>query len=201
MDIPKVLSREARAKAPFRANHLRSKETNKAPQRASPPSSSNVKFALRSGAKGSSLSVDSGAYAALVPKDIPKVLSHEVRAKALSSANHLHSKVANEAPQCASLPGSLIAKFSLRGGAKRLSLGVDSGAYTASAPKGLPKVLSHEARAKALSSANHLCGDEKNRACTHLRISKNLKACKVNWLISEDSSQISQAAVNRSPDL
>jgi len=38
------------------------------------------------------------------------------------------------------------------------------------------------------------------RACIHLRISKNLGACKVDWLISEDSSQISQVAVNRSPD-
>jgi len=28
-------------------------------------------------------------------------------------------------------------------------------------------------------------------ACIHLRISKNLGACKVDWLISEDSSQIS----------
>ena len=29
---------------------------------------------------------------------------------------------------------------------------------------------------------------------------KELRACKVDWLILEDSSQISQAAVNRSPD-
>jgi len=34
----------------------------------------------------------------------------------------------------------------------------------------------------------------------HLRISKNLRACKVDWLILEDSSQTSQAIVNRSPD-
>ena len=38
------------------------------------------------------------------------------------------------------------------------------------------------------------------RACIHLRISKNLGAYKVDWLISEDSSQISQAAVNHLPD-
>ena len=38
------------------------------------------------------------------------------------------------------------------------------------------------------------------RTCIHLRILKNLGAYKVDWLISEDSSQMSQAAVNRSPD-
>ena len=48
-------------------------------------------------------------------------------------------------------------KFALRSGAKGSSLGADSGAYAASAFKGAPKVLSREARAKALSSANHLC--------------------------------------------
>ena len=37
------------------------------------------------------------------------------------------------------------------------------------------------------------------RACIHLRISKNLGVCKVDWHISEDSSQISQAAINHSP--
>ena len=39
------------------------------------------------------------------------------------------------------------------------------------------------------------------RACIHLRISKSLGVCKVGWPISEDSSQISRAVVNHSPDL
>jgi len=39
------------------------------------------------------------------------------------------------------------------------------------------------------------------RACIHLRISKILGVCKVGWPISQDSSQISQAAVNHSPGL
>ena len=61
--------------------------------------------------------------------------------KTPSSANHLHNKVANKAPQCASLPSSSSVKFALRSGAKRLSLGADSGAYAASALKVLPKFL------------------------------------------------------------
>ena len=58
-----------------------------------------------------SLSVDSSAYAASAPKGIPKVLSYKARAKALSSANHLRSKVANKAPQRASPPSSSSAKL------------------------------------------------------------------------------------------
>ena len=84
-----VHSREFRAKALSKANHLRDNIADKAPQRASVPSSSSAKLALRSGAKGLSLSVDSGAYAALAPKDIPKVLSREARAEAPFSANPL----------------------------------------------------------------------------------------------------------------
>ena len=38
------------------------------------------------------------------------------------------------------------------------------------------------------------------QTCIHRGISKSLEDCKVDWLISEDSSQISWAAVNRSPD-
>ena len=70
----------------------------------------------------------------------------------------------NKVPQHASLPDSSSVKFTLRSGDKGLSLGADSGAYAASAPKDAPNVLSREARAKELSSANHLCGDEKNKA-------------------------------------
>jgi len=124
---------------------------------------------LRSRAKGSSLSVDSGAFAVSASKGIPKVFSREARAKALSSANHLRSKVADKAPQCAPLPSSSITKLALRSGAKGSSLSVDSGAYVASAPKGIPKVFSCEARGKALSSANHLCGDEKNRTSSYVQ--------------------------------
>ena len=46
-------------------------------------------FARHSKAKGLSLGVGSGAYAASAPKDIPKVLSRKARAKALFSANYL----------------------------------------------------------------------------------------------------------------
>ena len=100
----RVPSRQTGTKAPSSANHLRNKVANKAPQRVSLPDSSSVKFALRSGAKGSSLGVDSGAYAASAPKGAPKVLSREVRAKALSSANHLCGDEKNEASSCVSLP-------------------------------------------------------------------------------------------------
>ena len=144
---------DSQARAPSGANLLRNKEANRTPQRALPPSSSNVKLALRSIAKGSSLSVDSGAYAASAPKDISKVLSREVRAKALSSANLLSSKEADKVPQCVPLPSSSSTKLTLRSGAKGSSLNVDSGAYAASAPKDIPKVLNRESRAKALFSA------------------------------------------------
>ena len=87
--IFKAFSRKFRAKALSKANHLRSNIADKAPQRASLLSSSSAKLALCSGAKGSSLSVDSGAYVASAPKDIPKFLSREVGAEALFSANYL----------------------------------------------------------------------------------------------------------------
>ena len=90
-----VLSRQTGTKAPSSANRLRSKEADKAPKCAPLPSSSSTKLALRSGAKGSSLSVDSCAYAASAPKDIPKVLSREVRTKVLFSANYLCSDEKN----------------------------------------------------------------------------------------------------------
>jgi len=107
-----------------------------------------------------------------VPQGTRGVLSRQAGAKAPSSANHLCSKVANKAPQRASLPNSSSVKFALRGGAKGLSLGADSGAYAASAPMGALEVLSREVRTKALSSANHLCGDERNNASTCVSFSK-----------------------------
>jgi len=78
----------------------------------------------------------------------------------------------HKAPQRASLPDSLSVKFALRSGAKGSSLGADSDAYAASASKGAPKVLSREARAKALSSANRLCGDEKNETSSCVSLPK-----------------------------
>ena len=80
-----------------------------------------------------------------VPSTVPQG-THAVR----------NREVGTKAPQRA--------KLALCSKAKGLSLSADSGAYAASVPKGVPKVLSHEARVKALSSANHLCGDEKNEA-------------------------------------
>jgi len=58
-----VPSRQAKAKAPSSANHLRNKVADKAPQRVSLPNSSSEKFTLCSGTKGSSLGADNGAYA------------------------------------------------------------------------------------------------------------------------------------------
>ena len=84
------------ATVPQGTHDVHSREAGtKAPQRASLPSSSSTKLALRSGAKGSSLSVDSGAYAASTPKDIPKALSREARAEALFSANPLYGDKKN----------------------------------------------------------------------------------------------------------
>ena len=79
--FPKLFGREPRAKALSKANRLRSSITDKAPQRAPLPSLSDAKLALCSGAKGLSLSVDSGAYAASAPKDVPKVLSPKLELK------------------------------------------------------------------------------------------------------------------------
>ena len=78
-----------------------------------------------------------------------------------------------------SLSKSSSVKSTLRSEVKGSSLGADSGTYAASAPKGAPKVLSREARAKALSSVNHLCGDKKNEAssCVSLPKLANKKVC------------------------
>ena len=87
--VSKAFSLEPRAKALSKANRLRSSIADKAPQRASLPSSSSAKLALCNGAKGSSLNIDSIAYATSAPKDTPKVLSREARAEALFCANPL----------------------------------------------------------------------------------------------------------------
>ena len=79
----------------------------------------------------------------------------------------VRSNIADKVPQCASLPSSSSAKLALCSGAKGLSLSVDSGAYAASAPKDIPKVLSREVRARALFSANYLRGDKKNRTSSY----------------------------------
>ena len=97
-----------------------------------------------------SLSADSVAYAASAPKGVSKSFSCELRAKALSKANCLRSSIADKAPLRALLPSLSSAKLALCSGAKVLSLSVDSGAYAASTPKDIPKVLSREARAEAL---------------------------------------------------
>jgi len=102
-----------------------------------------------------------------VPQGTRGVPSRQAKTKAPSGANHLRNKATSKASQHASS-----VKFALRSGAKGSSLGADSGAYAASAPKGAPKVLSREARAKALSSANHLCGDEKNEASSCVSLPK-----------------------------
>ena len=109
-----------------------------------------------------------------VPQGTRGVPNRQTRTKAPSSANHLRTKEADKAPQCAPFSSRSSTKLALRSGAKGSSLSVDSGAYAASAPKDIPKVLSREARGKALlSSANHLCGDEKNRASFYAQSNRN----------------------------
>jgi len=158
------------ATVPQGTHHVHSREAGtKAPQCASFPSSSSTKLALRSGAKGLSLSADSVAYAASVPKGISKASSCELKAKALSKANRLRTSIADKAPQRASLPSSSSAKLTLCSGAKGSSLNVDSVAYAASTSKGTPKVLSREARAEALFCANPLCGDKRSRTLSYAR--------------------------------
>ena len=69
---------DSQSRAPSGANLLRNKEADKAPQCAPLPGSSSTKFALHSGAKGSSLSVDSGAYD---PRTFPKFLAAKLELK------------------------------------------------------------------------------------------------------------------------
>ena len=106
-----------------------------------------------------SLSADSGAYAASAPKDVSKAFSR----KALSKANRLRSNIAKKAPQRASLPSPSSTMLALCSGAKGLSLSIDSGAYAASTPKDISKVLSREAKAETQFSANPFCGDKRSR--------------------------------------
>jgi len=116
----KVLNRKTGIEALSSASHLRYEAENKAPQRAKSEvimtsllKSSSAKSALWSEVKGSSLGADSGAYAASAPTDTTRVLSREVRTKALRSANRLCGNVKNEASSCASLPKPSDAKSAL----------------------------------------------------------------------------------------
>jgi len=145
---------------------------------------------------------DGLASTALVPQGMRGVPSRQVGTKAPSSANHLRNKVANKAPQCASLPSSSSVKFALCSRAKGSSLGADSDAYAASAPKGTPKVFSREARTKALSSANHLYGDQKNEASSCVSLSKLASKQVVSKLpgrINERSTRVSVLSHLSSP--
>ena len=64
------------ATVPRRTRDIHSREAQvKAPQRAPPSGSSSAKFALCGGVKGSSLSIDNVAYAASVPKALPRFLA------------------------------------------------------------------------------------------------------------------------------
>ena len=114
------------ATVPQRMHDVRSNIADKAPQRASFPSSSSAKLALCGGAKGLSLSADSIAYAASAPEGVSKAFSCELKAKALSKANRLRSSIADKAPQRAPLSGSSSTELALHSGAKGLSLSVDS---------------------------------------------------------------------------
>ena len=107
-----------------------------------------------------------------VPQGTRGIPSRQAETEALSSANHLLHKAANNVPQRASLSKFFNVKSALRSEAKGSSLGADSGAYAASAPKGAPKVLNRKARVKALSNANHLCGDKRNEASSYVSLPK-----------------------------
>jgi len=104
------------------------------------------------------------AYSAPVPPDTSEVLNHKTGTEALYSASHLRNKTATKAPQRASLSKSSGVKSTFQREVKGSSLGADSGDYAASAPKGTTRVLSREARTKALCSANCLSGNAKNEA-------------------------------------
>ena len=93
---------------------------------------------------------DGVANTAPVPQGMNKVFSRKAGTEALS-ASHLRNKATNKAPQRASLSKSSSVKFALQSEVNGSSLCADSGAYAASAPKGATKVLSREARTKALS--------------------------------------------------
>jgi len=152
-----------------------------------------------------------------VPQGTRRIPSRQAETEAPSSANHLRNKVANKGPRRASRPESLSVKSPLRSGAKGSSLGADSGAYAASAPKGATKVLSREARTKALSSANHLCGDASlpkpadaksaphkamskkviNARSTHVSALSRLSSAKSDWrefLTSKRKSELLQTS-------
>ena len=84
----KVFSRKAGTEALSSAGHLRYKAKNKAPQRAksevtvtSLSKSSSVKSALPSEVNGSSLSADSGAYAAQRLRVLPKFSAAKLEIK------------------------------------------------------------------------------------------------------------------------
>ena len=99
-----VLSRKTGTEVLSSASHLRYEGANRAPQHALLSKSSNNKSVLHSGVRGSSLGVDSGAYAASAPKGAPRILSREAGTKALCSADRLYGNAKNEALSCASLP-------------------------------------------------------------------------------------------------
>jgi len=89
---------------------------------------SNAKSTPLSGVKGVSLSTDSVAYVASVPKGTNKVPSREAGAKALCSTNYLCRNAKNKAPIRAksevtttSLSKPSGAKLALAGGAKSLA--------------------------------------------------------------------------------
>ena len=71
-----------RSTVPQGTHDVHSREAGtKAPQHASFPSSSSTKLALRTGAKGLSLSADSVAYAASAPKGFSKLLAAKLEPK------------------------------------------------------------------------------------------------------------------------
>jgi len=145
---------------------------------------------------------DGVANTVLVPKSTSKVLSRNTGTEVLSSASHLRYEAENKAPQRAKsevimtlLSKSSSARSALRSEVNGLSLGADSGAYAASAPKGATRVLSREARTKALCSTNRLCGNAKNEASSRASLPKPLGA-----MSAPANRAISKKVISKSPE-
>jgi len=121
-----------------------------------------------------------------VPQGTNKVFSRKAETETLSSSSHLRYKAENKAPQRVSLSKSSCAKSALQRKVNGSSLGSDSGAYAALAPKGATRILSREARTKALRSFNRLCDNPKDEASSRasLPMPSGPKSAHVNRAIS-----------------
>ena len=120
------LSREDKGKMPLQFASI-AKTISREAKLVSLPSAPNLRGVTHSVNFALTSEVTNGvANAALVPKGTSKILSRKTGIEALSSANHLHYKAENKAPQMTSLSKSSTAKSALWSKVKRSSLGADS---------------------------------------------------------------------------